>query len=392
VLFTVHLSAPLIVLVVVWIDAAFELRFASPRRPWRSVMRAEGQTAVLLAVAVGLLWAWIETRMPAGAAGTQGLEFRSPVMKLLAFAAPFYSFSLVQACVMMAAYATIVVAFLLANQRALRVNSLVVSACAFFVIFLIFPKNVGSAGAVDVRWLLPALLLPFCASSGPEVTRPVVSQTHALLIALGACVASGALIGWQAHTRDPLLDDFDRVLSEVPVGARLLPIVADRRANPRVGTYQEYAFWHIIRRDGFVPGLFSYYGSRLGDDPFPHFAHFTIARAYMPPYQWGLITFAPLDWKSIDQEYNYIIQAGNDERVRAYLAQHATLVARTGAITLFRVGAPHESGARATGFRAQPSVGCRSGAAALLRTGRSASVRSKSQMENVASVSIAPRS
>jgi hypothetical protein len=391
-LFTVHLSAPLIVLVVVWIDAAYELRFASARRPWRTVMLAEGVTAVLLAVAVGLLWAWVETRLPAGLAGAQGLEFRTPVMKLLAFAAPFYSFSLVQAGVMIAAYATILIAFVLANLRALRVNSLVVSAFAFFALFLIFPKNVGTAGGVDVRWLLPALLLPFCASSVHEVTKPAASQNRALLIALGACVASGALIGWQAHTRDPLLDDFDRVLSELPVGARLLPIVADRHPHPRIGTYQEYAFWYIIRRDGFVPGLFSYYGSRIGDDPFPHFAHFEIARAYMSPYEWGLSTFTPLDWQRIDCEYNYIIQAGNDERVRAYLAHNATLVARAGAIALFRVGASHESGAQATGLRAQPSVGCRSGAAARLRTGRSASARRKSQTESVASVSIAPRS
>lgn len=341
VLFTVHLSAPLIVLVVVWIDTAFELWFAPVRRPWRNVLLAEGVTAVLLAAAVGLIWAWVETRMPAGTSGMTDLEFRIPVMKLLAFAAPFYSFSLVQAGVMMLAYAAIVVAFVLANRRALRMNSLVVSACAFFVLFLIFPKNVGSAGGVDIRWLLPALLLPFCASSSHEVTRPAASQNRALLIALGACVASGALIGWQAHTRDRLLDDFDRVLGELPVGARLLPIVSDGHPNPRVGTYQEYAFWHIIRRDGFVPGLFSYNGTRIGDDPFPHFAHFTITLSYLPPYEWGLTTFTPLDWQRIDQEYNYIIEAGDDARVRAYLARHATLVARTGAMTLFRAASPH---------------------------------------------------
>lgn len=373
ILFTVHLSAPLIVLVVVWIDAAVELWLAPAPRPWRSVLLAEGATALLLAAAVGLLWAWVETRMPAGTSGMTDLEFRIPVMKLLAFAAPFYSFSLAQAGVMMLAYATIVVAFVLANRRALRMNSLVVSACAFFVLFLIFPKNVGSAGGVDVRWLLPALLLPFCASSSHEMTRPAASQNRALLIALGACVVSGALIGWQAHARDPLLDDFDRVLGEVPAGARLLPIVSDGHPNPRVGTYQEYAFWHIIRRDGFVPGLFSYYGSRIGDDPFPHFAHFTIRRSYQPPYQWGITTFSPLDWQSIDQEYDYIVQAGDDEGVRAYLAQHATLIARTGAVTLFRVAAPHESRARATGFAfsrvwvagAAPRRGCgRAGARA----------------------------
>ena len=392
-LFTIHLSAPLIVLVVVWVDAAYELLFApAPRRPWRGVMLAEGVTAVLLAVSIGLLWAWVETRLPAGMAGSQDLEFRTPITKLLAFAAPFYSFSFAQAGVMMLAYATILIAFVVANRRALRVNSLVVSAFAFLVLFLIFPKNVGTAGGVDVRWLLPALLLPFCASSAREVTKPSASQDRALLIALGACVISGTLIGWQAHIRDPLLDDFDRVLAELPAGARLLPIVADRHGHPRIGTYQEYAFWHIIRRNGFVPGLFSYYGSRIGDDPFPHFAHFTISRAYMPPYEWGLTTFTPLDWRRIDCEYNYIVQAGDDERVRAYLAQNATLVARAGAISLFRVGAPHEAGAQATGFRAQPSDGCRIGSAMRLRTGRNASARRKSQTESVASVSIAPRS
>jgi hypothetical protein len=341
-LFTVHLSAPLIVLVVVWVDAAYELRFASARRPWRSVMLAEGVTAVLLAVAVGLLWAWVERQLPAGMAGSQDLEFRTPTMKLLALAAPFYSFSLAQAGVMMLAYVTILIAFVIANRRALRINSLVVSACAFFVLFLIFPKYVGTAGAVDVRWLLPALLLPFCASAPDHDGRATPFQNRALLIALGACVASGALIGWQAHTRDPLLDDFDRVLDELPVGARLLPIVSDRHPHPRVGTYQEYAFWHIMRRDGFVPGLFSYYGARIGDEPYPHFAHFALThRAYLPPQDWGLTRFTALDWQRIDQQYDYIVQAGDDERVRAYLADHATLVARTGAMTLFRVASPH---------------------------------------------------
>ena len=52
-------------------------------------------------------------------------------------------------------------------------------------------------------------------------------------------------------------------------------------------------------------------------------------------------TFPPPDWQRLDQEYNYILEAGDDARVRAYPARHATLVARTGAMTLFRVASPH---------------------------------------------------
>jgi hypothetical protein len=340
-LFLVHLSAALSVLVVVWIDGALALlewRRASPgaRAPIRAYapIRARALTAVTVTAAVFALWACIEWTLGLPQGGEGALVFRTPALKLAALGAPFYAFDIPQALVLAAGWLASLAAFLYVNRSALRVDAIVVSSLAFLLLFAISPTSVGSAGGVDVRWLLLAYLLPFCASE----RRPTPPQRSALAVVLLASVIHAGVVWHEVRRRDRLLADFDDVLSRVPRGARLLPIVADGRPGPRVGVYDEYAYWHVVRNGGRVPGLFNYNGTRPGDAPFTHFAHFEIrARRYVPPFRWGVRSFAPLDWDQIGRDYDYVIVAGADPRVTGQLDAHALVQQREGLITLYRV-------------------------------------------------------
>lgn len=334
-LFLVHLSAPLAVLVVVWTDWGLAivawLRSPGGHRPR---VRARALTSILTAVAVLALWAWVELAIGQARPGESALEFRSATEKLLTLGAPFYSFSLTQALVLATGWAVSLTAFLFINRADLRFDAIVVSSIAFLALAAISPRSVGAAGGVDVRWLLFAYLLPFCATSEG---RPRAQRAGIWLVLLASLVHAG-VVHRSTRARDRMLDDVDRVLSLLPDGTRLLPIVADGNAHPRVGTYNEYAYWHVIRKAGRVPGLFNFDGTRPGDARFTHFAHFEVrAQPYMPPYEWGTATFTPLDWARIGDDYDYILQAGSDARVTRELERHAGLRHREGAITLYEV-------------------------------------------------------
>ena len=73
----------------------------------------------------------------------------------------------------------------------------------------------------------------------------------------------------------------------------------------------------------------------------PYFAHFALDRlSYVPPFRWGSVTRAPLDWERIGQDYDYLVQAGADSAVAAYLGAHARVRVRAGDVTLYEVARP----------------------------------------------------
>ena len=132
--------------------------------------------------------------------------------------------------------------------------------------------------------------------------------------------------------------DFDVALEHVPPDTRLLAIISDHQPHPRVDPYAQYAFWHIIRNRGQVAGLWSYTGARDGDALLSYFRHFVVLHhLYLPAARWGTADFSPLDWQRVNHDYDYIIQAGTDERVDAILSAHATPSFRDGAMTVYKV-------------------------------------------------------
>ena len=338
-IFAVHMAAALTVLGVVWVDWAVAVlpTLTSWRRAAAAVRPPELWTAVTTTTAVAAVMGWGSAMAGGEQAAGGHLVFRSLASKIAAFGAPFYSLSLPQAAVMAAGFAATVLAFVYANRRARWLNPFVASSAAFLVLFLIFPKDVGGAGGTDVRWLMPAYLLPFCVPGGG-----MSSRGRALLaVPFAACLIHAGVIG--AHTRemDRRLDDFDGVLGAIPPRARVLPLISDQASYPRVGPYQQYALWHTVRKRGQVPGLWSHAGAREGELPISHFQHFTVLKhTYHPELQWGTKTFFPLDWSRIAAEYDYIVQVSDDNRVREYIGAHSRERLRRGAVTLFEVTSP----------------------------------------------------
>jgi hypothetical protein len=337
VLYLVHLVAPFIVLVVIWIDwllpAALALRDRTECK--RALLRNEVVTVLTVTVVLGAFWGWIEA---AARGGSDPMIWPSAAKKVLELGAPFFSLSLLQAAVMALAYGVALLAFLYSVRRDLRLDTFTVSAVAFFVLFLIFPESITGGGGVDIRWLLPAYILPFAMTGGETARAP----SRALLrVALAGALAHAILVLAYARAMDARLDDYDRLIARIPAETRVLPIIADRLTHPRVDPYQQYAFWHIIRNRGQVPGLWSYTGVSDGSPKLVYFRHFEVlVHRYLPPVRWGTADFSPLDWEKISRDYDYIVQAGDDERASSILGAHSTEKARVGAMTLYEVGPP----------------------------------------------------
>jgi hypothetical protein len=164
-------------------------------------------------------------------------------------------------------------------------------------------------------------------------------------VVLAGALANAILVLAYARAMDPKLDEYDQLIARIPAETRVLPLIANHLTHPRVDPYQQYAFWHIIRNRGEVPGLWSYsYRGSSASDHEPklvYFRHFDVlVHPYLPAARWGTTDFSPLDWDRISRDYDYIIQAGDDERAGSVLRAHATEKARVGVMTLYEVGSP----------------------------------------------------
>ncbi|MGH7627337.1 MAG: hypothetical protein ACREOJ_18720, partial [Gemmatimonadaceae bacterium] len=335
-LLLIHLTTPLMALVVIWVDYALGLLSYADRSSnlRHRVFRSELVTCVTITAAVGVAWGVVLTS-PGGANLVESFEFRGASMKLLELGAPFFSFSLLQAGIMAALYGICLIAFLYINRARLRLDTFTASAIVFLVLFIVFPQGSKVGGAMDIRWLLPAWLLPFCMTTREPSDAPRPWLRRALL---AACVLNALVIWHYTRSADRLLAGFDVALEHVPPGTRLLAIISDHQPHPRVDPYAQYAFWHIIRNRGQVAGLWSYTGARDGDALLSYFRHFVVLHhLYLPAARWGTADFSPLDWQRVDHDYDYIIQAGDDERVAAILSAHATATFHAGAMTVYNV-------------------------------------------------------
>jgi hypothetical protein len=327
-LFLVHLSAPLMMLVVVWTDWLFA--GAGHRKG-----RIPNVLAATAGVAVMALWARaVVPPLPPGVHDTFWMSFKGPLVKARNFLTPFFVFTYRQTAVTLGAYVVAVVLFLRTNRPDRRWNTLIWCAAAFGVLYLIFPANTPGTGYTDARWLLPMYLLPFAAAwHGGK--RP--STTVALTLVACALINAAVLYG-STRRIDHELDDFATVLDELPPGQRVLPLVADRlRHGRRIFPYTHFAFWYVIDKGGRVPTLFNYTGDGGGAPRQKFMSHFIESdQLYTLPYQWGTLIFTPLDWSAIDRDYDYIVVAGPDAHVVDIIKPHARQVTRVGDITLFQ--------------------------------------------------------
>jgi hypothetical protein len=134
-LFLIHLSTPLMMLVVVWTDWLFA--GAGHRMP--RLKTALVATAGVLVVA---LWSWtMIPPEPADASHAMDIAFKTPGVKLRNFLTPFFVFTFKQMAVTLGAYIVALVLFLRTNRPDRRWNTLLWATGAFCLLYLIFPAN-----------------------------------------------------------------------------------------------------------------------------------------------------------------------------------------------------------------------------------------------------------
>jgi hypothetical protein len=279
-----------------------------------------------------LAWAIIEVATADVRSAVPPPEFRTALAKLTHLAAPFYSFSMLQLATMGGAYLFALLAWTVQNRRAPWLNPFVLSGLAFLLLYFVSPGVASAAGDVDTRWLPAAYLLPFCM---PSRTRP---STRVIQLLFGFCLLHAAIIRWNAAGIDRELTELDRAIERLPASTRVLPLISDHGRHGRVQPYLHYTLWHTIRKQGRVPGLFSAAGARESQPAYPHFSHFRVLRrAYLPDGAWGVRTWEPLNCARIRQDYDYVLQAGENASAEALIRQCAVEVFRIGEVTVYRV-------------------------------------------------------
>jgi len=328
-----HLSAPLIILVVIWLDMLQMLLLSSRRDSrWQGVLCL---TAVLAAFFI------LQSALtPIVAPGTQHYShFGTPWSKIRNVFTPFYVYNYGQAAVAIAAYVLGLAFFLRGNRRLEWKSTWGFSILAFLALYLIFPANLPGAGYLDMRWLIPAFLLPFLLA-GRESKAPGLNVVATLLV---VSLINTVLLSRSVHAIDRDLDDYAAALNRLPPAKKVFPLVADDvRWGPRVLPYRHFAFWYQIERDGREPALFGWPNQSF----MPYFED--MSNLYAPPPGWdgGRIEHQePLDWERILDQYDYVIVAGPDPRVRQEVGAHTREAYSVGDIAVFVVPKPPNPGA-----------------------------------------------
>ncbi len=329
-LLLVHLSAAIALLVIVGVDEVLAFGHAvqercendeAPLISFATLAPAAVATPVLLlAYAMGRTLA----TPPEGAAP----EFRPWPDKFGQLLTPFYSFSAQQCAVMAGGYLLALGAFLVAYRRSLRPGPVGLSALAFLALYFAFPVAVGGTCDLDLRFLLPALLLPFCAEGAPDEAP----GRRWWLLPWAACLANFALVAGPVREIDGELAAYREALDRLPAGSAVLPLDGDDGRHGRVRPYRYFGHWLLISGRGRVPGTFAAPDYSFHD----HFRR-TGPDLYEPEPEWGERDFSPLDWKAVRAQYQYVLLAGHAPRAVELVEEGARPVGGSGEVTVYRV-------------------------------------------------------
>ena len=325
-----HLSAPLIILVVIWLDMLLN---------WRRDARWQG--VLCLTAVLGAFFILQTALTLIVAPGTHTfVHFGTPWSKIRNIFTPFYVYNYTQAIVAVAAYVVALVFFLRTNRQRQWRSTWGLSVLAFFVLYLVFPANLPGAGYLDMRWLIPAFLLPFLLA-GRESKAP---RLEVVAILLMASLVNTVLLSRSVHAIDRELDGYAAALDRLPPAKTVFPLVADdMRWGPRVLPYRHFAFWYQIERDGREPALFGWPVQSF----MPYFED--MSNLYAPPPGWdgGREEHQePLDWGRISAQYDYVIVAGADPRVRQEVGAHTQEAYSVGDIAVYVVAPTYAAQSR----------------------------------------------
>ena len=353
-IFLVHLAPVLALLAVVGMDGLL----AVFRRRTHEAGRVRGTvlTAMTVFAAVCAVYVLYQLTLPPPHVESPWL-FRSLSSKLKNLAAPFYSLSVAQVTVLLLGYVASAAAYWRATHGAKRTDAFTLAALALLGIYFVFPAG-KATGSIDVRWLLPAAILPFCAPSRSDALR---GRSLWWIPAAGSLVYSAVLVS-HIDRIDRQLGSYDRALSLIPPCGTLLPLIADSARNGRSIIYRSYAQWYMIRSGGRVAGLIVAEGYAPDATPNPHFAHFREPqRLYFPAESWRKATgvvirrpphghwsevivengqpeYSNVDRDRIAREYDFVLVAGRDPTVRSLVPPGATLLGEPGGMAVYATG------------------------------------------------------
>jgi hypothetical protein len=340
ILFLIHPFAGGTALLVLGVDLGLQLfpefrRFPS-RADWA---RARGRLVTGLACgAVGALMVWETQRLgTAPGSGGAAIGFRSILSKLAELSEPFYAFTPWEMAFTVVGYGAAVAAVRGTRVLGEAGRTFGVAAAVLGLLYLITPERIGGASHLDVRWLIPALLMVGITETGTPGRR----ERAATNVLVACCLLHAGLILYFGRRIDRDLDDFDAIRHHLPTDARILALVGGPPRYGRVEPYLHYALWQTSETGARVGGLFSATVVPLGEAAIvaPQFGHF---RETEPPIalfgRWRNAGEPELPWPDVDRQYDYIVQAGVDSALSGMISRGACLTERVGGIFLYRVG------------------------------------------------------
>ena len=177
-----------------------------------------------------------------------------------------YSLSVDIACLLLAILPVAVSAV----RRRLDIHhGLLLAGAGFMVLGVFGPQDISSTSLVDLRFLTMALFLLGVAVL-PEATRDRRLALALPMAALALVAARGLWLGaiWQARQAD--IQSVQRVLTAVPAGARVMPMMAPPTDSEPKGRYLgdiSPAFEHlpslaVLYAHAYVPTLFAQEGKQ----------------------------------------------------------------------------------------------------------------------------------
>ncbi|HVF66685.1 MAG TPA: hypothetical protein VM914_03425 [Pyrinomonadaceae bacterium] len=263
-----------------------------------------------------------------------GIGWNSPAGKAVGLLSPVLTYNYVlDACVLAAFAAAALAAFVLARRGGgLRVAWPTFAAgVVLLLLYFLSPRAALGGSAVDVRFIVPCLLL--CLLS-LKLSLPARAGKFLLLAVLCvSCVRIAAVwVTWAGLSR--------RIASEVsrfdalPEGTRVYPMVVmppDMQGEKIDRSFRHLANYTTTARHAFVPILFTIEGQQpIGFRRRPRFVE---APSYSPE-EWRELSPRWLDYLN---DYDYLWAYGMDDSLRALAGTRCTKVYEEDGFSLWRV-------------------------------------------------------
>jgi hypothetical protein len=340
VLFLIHPFAGGTALLLLGVDLGLQLfpgfRAFPSRAEWT---RARGRLRICLACGtVAALMVWETQRLgTAPGSGGTAVGFRSILSKLAELSEPFYTFTPWEMALTVVGYGAAVAAVRGTRVLGRAGGTFGLAAASLGLLYLITPERIGGASHLDVRWLIPGLLLVGITETGTPGRR----ERAATNVLFACCLLHAGLVLHFGRRIDRDLDDFDAVRHHLPTDARILALVGGPPRYGRVEPYLHYALWQTSETGARVGGLFSATVVPLGEAAIvaPQFGHFREMEPSIALFgRWRNAGEPGLPWPVVDRQYDYIVQAGADSALSAMISGGACLTERRGGIFLYRVG------------------------------------------------------